>query len=153
MTTKMGSMARGLRWLALAGLCLAAACTVQYRNHGYIPREEDLARIDIGDSRQEVATLVGQPSATGLLEDDAWFYVRSRWRDYAWRTPEEISREVLVVSFRGDSVANIESYGLRDGRVVALSRRVTDSQTAQIPILRQIFGNVGNFNPADFIGN
>ena len=147
-------MARGFRWLAVACLCLAAACSTQYRNHGYVPRDQDLARIDIGDSREEVATVIGRPSATGLLEDDGWFYVRSRYREYAWRAPVEIDREVVVVTFRGDSVANIERYGLRDGRVVPISRRVTEGETAGVPFLRQIFGNLGNFNPAGlFDGN
>lgn len=145
-------MGRGIRLLAVAGLCLAAACTTQYRNHGYVPRDQDLARIDVGDSRQEVATIVGPPSATGLLEDDGWFYVRSRYRDHAWRAPQEIDREVVAITFRADSVANIERYGLRDGRVVPLSRRVTEAETAGVPFLRQVFGNVGTFNPADFFG-
>lgn len=147
-------MARGFRWLAVACLCLTAACSTQYRNHGYVPPDENLARIDVGDSREEVATVIGRPSATGLLEDDGWFYVRSRYREYAWRAPVEIDREVVAVTFRGDSVANIERYGLRDGRVVPLSRRVTEGETAGIPFLRQLFGNLGNFNPAGlFDGN
>lgn len=99
-----------------------------------------------------MATIVGHPSATGLLQDDAWFYVGSRYRDYAWRAPVEIDREVLVISFDGDRVANIETYGLRDGRIVPLSRRVTESQTAGTPFLRQLFGNLGNFNPGGLLG-
>jgi outer membrane protein assembly factor BamE (lipoprotein component of BamABCDE complex) len=146
----MALMARGFQALAVIAVCLASACTTQYRNHGYVPREAELARVDLGDSRGEVETLIGRPTTTGLLEDDGWFYVRSRYRDYAWRAPAEIDREVVVVSFAGDAVSNIERYGLRDGRVVPLSRRVTDQSTTGTPFLRQIFGNLGNFNPADF---
>ena len=146
----MAPMARGLHALAVLALCFVAACNPQYRNHGYVPPEDNLARIDIGDSRQEVATLVGHPSATGLLQDDAWFYVRSRYRDHVWRAPVEIDREVVAITFTGESVANIERFGLRQGRVVPLSRRVTDPNVTGVPFLRQIFGNIGQFNPADF---
>ena len=138
--------ARGLRMVAVIGIALVAACAPQYRNHGYIPREADLARVDIGASREEVATLIGRPTVTGLLENDGWFYVRSRYRDYAWRAPVEIDREVLVVSFAGDRVSNVERYGLRDGRVVPLSRRTTETAT-NVPFLRQIFGNIGRITP------
>lgn len=144
--------ARGLRILAVIGIVSVSACSPEYRNHGYIPGEPELARIEIGDSREEVATVVGQPSVTGLLEDDGWFYVRSRFRDYAWRAPTEIDREVVVISFSGDRVSNIERYGLRNGRVVPLSRRVTDPSAGDVPLLRQIFGNVGSFNPAGAFG-
>ena len=139
-----------LRLLAVLGLVAVTACTQQFRNHGYVPPDDQLARVDVGDSREEVATMIGRPSITTLLQDDGWFYVRSRYRDYAWRAPVEIDREVVVVSFAGDSVTNIERFGLRDGRVVPLSRRVTDQNTAGISLLRQLFGNIGNIDPTQF---
>lgn len=148
----MLTSARVFRILALLCLAAVAACTATYRNHGYVPRDDVLARIEVGDSREEVATIVGRPSATALLQDDGWFYVRSRYRDYAWRPPVEIDREVVAITFASDRVANIERFGLRQGRVVPLSRRVTDRSTEGIPFLRQLFGNLGRLNPAAFGG-
>lgn len=147
MRMRMVPSARGFRILAMIGIVLVSACAPEFRNHGYTPREADLARIDIGDSREDVATIVGRPSVTRLLEDDGWYYVRSRYRDYGWRAPVEIDREVVLISFAGDRVSNIERFGLRDGRVVPLSRRVTDAPTQGIPFLRQLFGNLGNIVP------
>lgn len=149
----MTATAPALRILALVALAGLAACTAQFRNHGYVPTAGQLERIDVGASRDDVATFIGRPSATGLLSDDGWFYVRSRYRDYAWRPPVEIDREVVVVSFADDSVANIERFGLREGRVVPISRRVTDRNTAGIPLLRQLFGNLGNFDPGTLLGD
>lgn len=133
------------RTLAVAGILFLAACTAEYRNHGYVPQDVNLARIELGDSREEVATVVGQPSVTGLLEDDKWVYVRSRYRDYAWREPVEIDRDVVMITFAGDRVTNIVHYELTDGRIVPISRRVTDPSIGDISFLRQLFGNVGNF--------
>ena len=48
-------------------------------------------------------------------------------------------------------VTNIERFGLEDGRVVALNRRVTDSNTQGVGFLRQLFSNVGNLNPGSFL--
>lgn len=144
----MVSSARGTRILAVVGVTLLAACSAEYRNHGYVPEEVNLARIEIGDDREEVATVIGQPSVTGLLQDDTWVYVRSRYRDYAWRAPVEIDRDVVVINFAGDRVTNIVHYELEDGRIVPISRRVTDPSTAGVPFLRQLFGNVGNFGAA-----
>ena len=147
---RMVPSTRGFRILAVIGILFVAACAPEFRNHGYVPRDVDLARIDIGDSREEVDTVVGQPTVTALLDDDGWYYVRSRYRDYTWRAPVEIDREVVVISFSGDRVSNIERYGLRDGRVVPLSRRVTGAPIGDISLLRQIFGNLGNFGTAAF---
>lgn len=153
MRMRMRSSKWALRFLAIFGLALLAACTQLYRNHGYVPPDEQLARVDLGDSREEVQTLIGRPSVTALLQDDGWFYIRSRYRDYAWRAPVEIDREVVVVSFASDRVTNIERFGLREGRVVPLSRRVTDQSTVGISLLRQLFGNIGNIDPSQFFDN
>ena len=77
-----GAVARRV-CLMLAGLlCLAAAaCTTVYRNHGYVPEAVDLALVEVGvDTRETVAEKIGRPSAQGLLNDEGWFYVQSRFK-------------------------------------------------------------------------
>ena len=147
----MGGMARVGRVAApVIALLAAVACTELYRNHGYVPPEEDLALVEIGDSRAEVSQAVGPPSATGLLTSEGWYYVKSRYRDYGWREAVEVDREVVAISFAGDAVTNIERFGLEEGRVVPLSRRVTEAETEGIGFLQQLFGNLGNFDPTQF---
>lgn len=146
------------RKLGTLVLCLAvlglAACSATFRNHGYIPPAEDLAQIQIGDTQETVASAVGRPGTTGILADSGWFYVKSRYRNFAWREAEEIDRQVLAISFSdAGRVTNIERFGLEEGRVVRLSRRVTTPNTQGIGLLRQAFGNLGRFNPADFFDN
>ncbi|SHI37963.1 Beta-barrel assembly machine subunit BamE [Palleronia salina] len=146
-------MAAALRRGIALGLVLAlAACTAVYRNHGYVPTDQDLAQLDVGVSTQEdVTQTIGRPTSMGVLDDSGWYYVQSRFRNYGWRAPEEIDREVVAVSFNsGGTVSNIERYGLEDGRVVRLSRRVTEANVQGVGFLRQLFGNLGNFNAADF---
>ena len=50
---------------------------------------------------------------------------------------------MLAVTFQEGVVANVETYGLQDGRIVPLSRRVTDSNIADLSIIKQLFGNIG----------
>lgn len=133
--------------LALAGilaLCLAG-CTAVYRNHGYVPSEEELALIEVGkDSRETVAATLGRPSAAGLLNDIGWFYVQSRWKHYGAMAPQEIDRQVVSITFTEEGIVeNVERFGLEKGRVVALSRRVTDSNIKGVGFLRQLFGSLG----------
>lgn len=134
-------------------LLTVTACSPIIRNHGYVPPQSELAQLQVGRATQEqVVELVGQPSAEGVLGDRSWYYVQSRFRHFGYRAPVEIDREVLALSFTDDGVLrNVERFGLRDGRVVPLSRRVTGGQVENLGFLRQLFGNIGNINPADFI--
>lgn len=127
------------------------ACAPTFRNHGYVPPEEDLAELAVGiDTRATVEDLVGSPTSGGVLEGGDYFYVRSRVRTFGPRRPEVIDRQVLAISFDEEGVLqNIERFGLEDGRVVALSRRVTDNGVTNRTFLRQLLGNIGRINPAD----
>ncbi len=139
-----------------AGLVMAlvlAACSPVMRFHGYAPTDDDLAELTIGqDTRETVAQRVGRPGIGGVMEGSGWFYVQSDWRHENWRAPVELRREVVAISFDGrDRVANIERFGLEDGEVVQLSRRVTDSGPRGRGVLQQVFAVLGNFSPAQFI--
>ena len=150
----MGMSVPGVR-MALAGLALLAlaACSEIVRNHGYAPSDEDLATVAVGrDTRDTVAFKVGRPSAGGLMQDGGWYYVQSRWSHQGARAPREVDRQVVAVSFDNQGrVSNVERFGLEQGQVVALSRRVTDSNIKGVGLIQQMMGNLGRFNPGQFI--
>ena len=132
-----------------------AACSPTFRNHGYVPPEDELQELAIGiDTRASVEDLVGPPTAGGVLEGGNYFYVRSRVKSFGVRRPEIIERQVLAISFDGEGVLqNIERFGLEDGRVVALSRRVTDSGVQDTNFLKQLLGNIGRIGPGTGFGS
>ncbi|WP_223252335.1 outer membrane protein assembly factor BamE [Paracoccus mutanolyticus] len=104
-----------------------AGCQATYRNHGYVPPDDQLAQVVVGQTKQaDLEGLIGRPSAQGLLTGSAWYYVGSRWQFYGLREPREIDRQVVAISFDpSGTVTNVERFGLERGRVVVLSRRVT----------------------------
>ncbi|MBF9058817.1 outer membrane protein assembly factor BamE [Rhodobacterales bacterium HKCCSP123] len=141
----------------LIGIMLAAslaACAATFDNHGYVPPPENLAEVNIGDSREAVAEAVGTPGIAGVMRDEAWFYTAYRVRNYAYRAPEVIERQIIAVSFdAGGRVSNIEEFGLQDGNIVQLSRRVTTSSVREVSFLAQILSNFGRINVADALAN
>lgn len=138
-----------IRGLVFALTLFVTGCTPVYRHHGYVPPEEDLALVQIGQTSQfDLEGMIGRPGSQGLLEGSSWFYVGSRWRHYGAMRPNEISREVVAIHFAPDgTVSNVERFGMEQGRIVVLSRRVTDSNITSVSLIRQLMGNIGNFNP------
>ncbi len=153
----LGGNARSGLCRAILGLALLAmaSCTPIERNHGYVPRDEELSAITVGvDTRETVATAIGAPTSGGVLSESGYYYVRSKFRHYGPMAPREISREVLAINFDAAGfVSNISRYGLDDGRVVVLSRRVTTDNVRDTTLVRQLLGNIGRFNPGDFVGD
>ena len=135
-----------------AVLLIAAlsACAPTFRNHGYIPPQEDLEQLVVGvDTRASVEDIAGSPGASGATDGGAYYYVRSRVRTFGFLEPEVVEREVLAISFDDVGVIrNIETFGLRDGRVVRLQTRVTESGVSDKTFLRQLIGNLGRLGPS-----
>ncbi|WP_227269410.1 outer membrane protein assembly factor BamE [Roseobacter weihaiensis] len=144
---------KAARLFCVGALVLAlSACSGTYRNHGYVPPQEDLEQIVVGiDTRSSVEETLGTAGSTSVLEDDALYFVRSRIRTFGMFQPEVVDRNVVAVSFDDDGiVANVETFGLERGQVIQLTRRVTDSSVANKTFLRQLLGNIGQFGPANF---
>jgi outer membrane protein assembly factor BamE (lipoprotein component of BamABCDE complex) len=141
--------------LGLAFAALVPACTSLYRNHGYVPNDDDLAVVEVGKSTQDdVAAAIGRPSSSGILTGSGWYYVGSKFLHYGGRAPKEVEREVVAVSFDEKGVVeNIERFGLENGKAVVISRRVTDSNIKGVGFLRQLLGSLGNLNAGQILGN
>lgn len=139
--------------LAVLVLGLVAACSNIERKHGYVPEDADLNQIVVGvDTKETVADIVGRPTASGVLASGGWYYVSSKFREYGIRERVEVDRQVVAISFTEDgTVENIERFGLQDGKVIAISRRVTDSNIKGVSFLRQLFGSLGNFAADQFV--
>ena len=131
------------------------ACARLDDDHGYVPEPSALDSIAVGrDTKSIVNLTLGQPGTRGIVDDLGWYYVRSEYERFLWRAPVEVDRQVVAITFdEAGVVQNIERFGLEEGRVVALNRRVTDSNTQGIGFLRQLFGNFGRFDPAPLIND
>ncbi|WP_439560908.1 outer membrane protein assembly factor BamE [Roseinatronobacter sp.] len=141
-------------WILSPVLLLAlVACSPVARFHGYAPDDVQLSEIEVGrDTRETVEQKIGRPGVSGVMEGSGWFYVQSDWIDEGWRPPVEVDRQIVAITFdSSDRVSNIERFGLEDGEIVPLSRRVTDTGPSGMSVLRQLMSNFGRFNPTQML--
>ncbi|MEO0913554.1 MAG: outer membrane protein assembly factor BamE [Pseudomonadota bacterium] len=132
---------------AFVGLGLAA-CSPQVTVHGFTPSEEELDLIEPGvDSLDTVQDRIGRPANSGLLRGNTWYYIQSRMEQLTYNPPRETEREVVRIVFTDEGlVESIDRFGLEDGRVIDLNTRVTVTDTNQLGLFEQLFGNILNFD-------
>ncbi|MEK0163084.1 MULTISPECIES: outer membrane protein assembly factor BamE [unclassified Phaeobacter] len=137
--------------LLVAGLAVGA-CSM-YRKHGYVPSEELLSEVVVGvDTKDSVAETIGVPAAEGVLTDGGYYYVSTLMRRRGPSASKPVSRELVAINFNDQGVVTgIERYGLEQGRVIPLQRRVTSSNVQDKTFLRQLLGSLGNFGPGGLI--
>ena len=132
-----------------------AACGGQYRNHGYMPVAEDVDALIVGvDTRDSIIEVMGVPTTGGVLTEEAMYYVRSRVHHKGYVKPNEIQRDVLVLSFdKNQILRNVERFGIEKGKLIRLEHRVTEAPGGDRSVLQQIIGSIGGFNPNSIVNN
>ena len=144
------------KWgVILSLVTVVTACAATYRDHGYIPPNDELDNVVVGvDTRDTIEASIGNPVSRGVLEGGDWYFVQSRWRNYAFKAPKEIEREILAIRFDTSGVVrNIERFGLEDGNIIVLSRRVTETNIKDVNFLEQMFGSFGNISAGRLLGD
>lgn len=154
-TSASAAIGRGVRFGLVGAMLFLAACATVYRNHGYVPTDDDLALVEVGvDTRETVTEKIGRPTASGLLNDVGWFYVQSRWAYRGAFEPKEIDRQVVSITFtEAGRVENVERFGLERGKVVPLSRRVTETNVKGLSLIQQLLGSFGRIAPGVITGD
>lgn len=133
------------------GLALAA-CSPTIQVHGYVPSPADIATVQPGaDTKETVTAKLGRPSSSALLNDTSWYYVQSVVENYTYHAPRVVDRTVLAVTFNDQGVVKgLNRYGLRDGRIVNLTTRTTETGGRTLSILEQLFGNLLTLDAEQF---
>ena len=133
------------------GACLAAAllaatlagCGAQIDRHGHVFMDIDLAQVQPGMSKEQVMTTLGSPDTTSSINGDAYYYISTTQKSYAFFKPWEIDRKVVAVYFdRQAMVENVARYGLKDGIVIRYAKDETPARGKDLNVLEQIFGNI-----------
>ncbi|NNF76685.1 MAG: outer membrane protein assembly factor BamE [Rhizobiales bacterium] len=136
----------------LAGTVTAslAACSPVIDHRGYLPRSNDIQKLQVGMSKTEVESLLGSPSTTATINTsgDSYYYVSSRVEQKPIVGAEVQDRQVIAVRFDyEDRVQNFAHYGLEDGRIVDFISRETPTKGRERSLLKEFFGNLGKFEP------
>lgn len=153
MGNKSGALRKSVLIMGFAAL--VAGCTQINRYHGFIPPAQEVAMLQVGvSSKEEVITLFGPPMAERALENNTIYYASSQFRLFGPFAPRVVDREILAVDFdANDILRNVSTYGLEDGRVVVLDRRVTEDGINDVSFLSQLFASFGRMDASTLLGN
>ena len=141
--------------LPLTAIALAAmtACSpvkplTDYR--GYLPRPEEIQKVQVGMSKAEVQALLGSPSTTATMDQlgESFYYISSVVETQAFLAPNVVDREILAVRFDNEArVSGFAHYGLEDGKIINFISRETPTRGKELSVVQQLFQNVGRFDP------
>lgn len=114
-------------------------------NRGNRVDPERLSQITPGvQTRADVESLLGSPSARGTFDEDNWYYISAQSRIAPGRFLEIADRRVVAISFNRDGVVSgIRELNDADGREVRMVSRETPVPGNERTLLQALFGNIG----------
>lgn len=116
--------------------------------NGNIPSNDKFMQLKLGQNRAQVEEILGAPSSKIPFNNESWIYMSSTVRKVAFFKPEEMSRELLVISFNAkDEVKEILIYNEDDGKDIKIDQDQTSSEGHDIGFFQKYFGGVGTFMP------
>jgi outer membrane protein assembly factor BamE (lipoprotein component of BamABCDE complex) len=131
----------------LAAAVALSACAPRLTVRGNLPREAQLAKIVIGkQTREEVAAILGSPSAQGTFDDRIWYYISRKTKKIAFLDEQVVDQQIVAVYFTDkDIVQAIQRYDANDLRQIGMIERQTPTVGKELSILEQLIGNLGRF--------
>lgn len=135
--------------LTVIALVMAAlsACSPNLATRGSIPEESQLSLITPGvHGPDDVRAILGSPSTVSTFDDNTWYYIGRRTRQYAFFKRKILEQQVVIIQFdRSGQVQQLARLDQTNGRKIDLVERETPSAGRKLGILEQLFGNVGRF--------
>ena len=117
-------------------------------HNGNMPSEDRIARVEKGDSKDDVLQVLGVPSSVMAFDDNTWIYMSSDIKRVAFFAPKETDRDILKINFdNNDRVTEITHLTKADGKDITPSDDKTDIKGENTGFFRKYFGGVGQYNP------
>jgi outer membrane protein assembly factor BamE (lipoprotein component of BamABCDE complex) len=129
---------------AAAGLA-TGGCTKTQDLQGYLVDETLVSAVQPGiDNKESVQNTLGRPTFSGTFDQNDWYYVSRRTKNYAFNHPRVNQQTVLHVRFDpAGNVASVERKGKEDIVSIDPMSDKTPTLGRNVSIWDELFGNIG----------
>ena len=129
-----------------AAAVLTSACTPTIAYEGFQAIEAKPADVRVGaDTKSTVLTSLGSPLTVSTFDPNTWFYISQITEKVSFYRPHVRQRDIVAIAFDKESekVTSVNTYSLKDGKIVAFNGRETPTRGREMTILEQLLGNIG----------
>lgn len=133
-------------FLFLTILC-CTSCVKTLHVSGHLFEENDLERLKIIKSKQELEGFLGSPTTTSDFGPETWYYITSKKESVAFFKEKVIEQKIVAVTFKKDN--NIDSITMLTEKNMKnhnLAPEITVVRGNNTTAAQQFFHNVGRFN-------
>jgi len=139
-------MKRVIELLAISIISIGgASCTPTNLYQGFQAIDASPNDVKVGtDTRATVLAKLGSPTATSTFDKNTWFYITQVSNKTAFYFPRVTKRNIVAIAFdKGNQqVTAVNTFTLKDGRVIAYNNRETPTRGREMTVLEQLLGSL-----------
>lgn len=131
--------------IAVAAGLATGGCTKTQDLQGYLVDETLVSAVQPGvDNKDSVQNTLGRPTFTGTFDQNDWYYVSRRTKNFAFNHPRVNQQTVLHVRFDpAGNVASVERKGMEQIVSIDPMSDKTPTLGRNVSIWEELFGNIG----------
>ena len=126
-------------------LSALTSCINKKLVHGNLPSADLVSIIELGrDNKETISKILGEPSFTGTLGDNSFYYLGRVNSKVAFLKPDLEQQIILELNFdKKNKIKKIYIYDEKQTVDIAMSPEETQVAGYKQSLLRQILGNFG----------
>tara|TARA_B100000965_G_scaffold304549_1_gene263346 strand:- start:107 stop:568 length:462 start_codon:yes stop_codon:yes gene_type:complete len=146
---------RAIKAILLVSALHLFGCSKTTEFNGFNPGLDILAKLEKGITQKStVKALLGDPPVVQGGSGNTWIYFSQEIEKLAFLEPKVVSRSVTLLIFSSNKkLKTIESYTIKDSRIIDINTNKVISGGRKLTTLQQIFGNIGNFSAQNMVSN
>ena len=124
---------------------ILSSCVSKKIINGNLPDADTISLLKVGqDDKNSVTQILGEPSFTGSLGDNAYYYFGSLKSKTAFLKSDVKEQYILELKFsKNNKLKNIYFYDKSLSTDVAMSKLATKTDGTKQSVIQQILGNFG----------
>lgn len=133
-----------------SALLFLTACEPTIASRGNLLDLDSLAQIKPGETtREEVAMLLGSPTAVSTFDEKIWYYVGRQTEQYSFLSPDVIKQQAVEIDFNEQGIVtaakNLDVSQAADASPVG---RETPAFGQETSFLRELLGDLSHPRPS-----
>ena len=141
----MVSGRRAALLIAVAAGLASGGCAKTKGLQGYLVDETLVSAVQPGiDNKESVRSTLGQPTFTSTFDQNEWYYVSRRTKNWAFNHPKASEQTILHIRFdAAGNVASVDRKGMEQVVSIDPMGDKTPTLGRNKSIWDELFGNIG----------
>jgi outer membrane protein assembly factor BamE (lipoprotein component of BamABCDE complex) len=125
-----------------------SSCSNEIENKGYVTKFSDFDKVQVGQTKEQIASILGSPTVVSNVGEEVWIYAGSEVTKESFFKPKVKTYNAYKIKFNKNGlVEDISTKNKENMNKIAVAEETTETGGNEVTFIQQLLGNLGRYNP------